>query len=116
MGEEDRVVVAAAVLATDNPDVELKNIAVTPARQGVGLGRQMLARVLEHAMSKGARRVVVGTGNSSFRELAFYQRNGFRIVAVSAGFFDDYHPAIVENGIACRDMVRLSIDLPQPRG
>ncbi len=109
--EDEGTILAVAVLEWHGTVAELKNIAVVEERQGTGLGRQMLAHVLAHAAEAGANRLEVGTGNSSFQELAFYQRNGFRIAGVVPGFFDSYQPAIVENGIACRDMVRLAINL-----
>jgi ribosomal protein S18 acetylase RimI-like enzyme len=116
VGQENGTIVAVAVLDRDSEgkDVELKNLSVAEDRQGQGLGRQMLAHVLDHAAkTEKATRVVVGTGNSTFQALAFYQRNGFRITGVIPNFFDEYIPAIVEDGIACRDMVRLALDLPR---
>ena len=55
--------------------------------------------------------VEIGTGNSSLDQLALYQKLGFRITGIVAGFFYDYPKPIVENGIACRDMVRLRVEL-----
>lgn len=60
-----------------------------------------------------AARLIVGTGNSSLGELAFYQKCGFRITGVIPGFFDSYDPPIIEDGIPCRDMVRLTLALRQ---
>lgn len=111
VGEERGTVIAVAVLVVSGAIAELHNIAVAEHRQGVGVGNCLLRHVLKYAAKKGVLRVNVGTGNSSFRELAFYQRNGFRVVGVIEGFFDDYLPPIVENGIVCRDMIRLRCDL-----
>ena len=71
----------------------------------------MLMHLIEHAVRTGAQRVEVGTGNSSIAQLAFYQRVGFRIVGVVPGFFDCDQPPIIEDGIPCRDMVRLALEL-----
>jgi ribosomal protein S18 acetylase RimI-like enzyme len=111
VGEERGETIAVAVLERNGPEFELRNIAVAEAWQRRGLGRQMLKHVLAHAAAEGAARVTVGTGNSSLGQLAFYQRAGFRITSVMPGFFDGYEPPIVENGIACRDMIRLTMDL-----
>jgi hypothetical protein len=44
--------------------------------------------------------------------LALYQKCGFRIVGVDLDFFIRHYPEkIYENGIQCRDMIRLSLDL-----
>lgn len=111
IGEEEDTIIAVAVLCIGDTEAELKNIAVIEEREGQGFGRQLLQHVIHHARAAGLQRIVVGTGNSSLRELAFYQRNGFRIEGVIRGFFDGYHPPIIENEIACRDMIRLGLDL-----
>lgn len=109
LGDEDGHAIAVAVLELKDNEAELKNIAVAEGRLGIGLGRQLLTFVLAYAAEMKMDRVVVGTGNSSLRELAFYQRNGFRVVGVIEDFFADYAPPIIENGIRCRDMIRLAI-------
>ncbi len=111
VGVEDGGVVAVAVVGFENPAAELKNIAVAANRRRGGLGRRMLAHVLNYASEAGISRVTVGTGNSSLPQLAFYQKIGFRVVGVIAGYFDGYRPPIFEDGIPCRDMIRLAIDL-----
>jgi GNAT superfamily N-acetyltransferase len=79
--------------------------------QGV-VCRRLLGHAIGLAESKGARVIDVGTGNSSFAALAFYQRSGFRIVGVVPDFFRDNYPEpIVENGIRCVDMIRLRLVL-----
>jgi ribosomal protein S18 acetylase RimI-like enzyme len=91
---------------------ELMNIAVREELRGIGLGRWMLGHAIGLAESKGARTIDVGTGNSSFGALAFYQRNGFRIVGVVPDHFvDHYSDPIFENGIQCRDQLRLQLAL-----
>ncbi len=96
----------------DSECIELMNIAVREDCQGQGLGRWLLGHALGLAESKGARRVEVGTGNSSLANLAFYQRGGFRIVGVVPNFFTDNYPdPIIEDGIVCRDMVRLAFEV-----
>ena len=93
---------------------EVMNIAVRDDFRGKGLGRWLLGHAIGVAESKGARVIEVGTGNSSFAKLAFYQRSGFRITGIIRDYFvDNYPQAIVENGIPCRDMVRLTLELTQ---
>ena len=54
----------------------------------------------------------LGTGNSSIRNLAFYQKVGFRFQSVLRDFFVEYYEEpIFENGIPCKDMVILDMDL-----
>ncbi|MGX8177137.1 GNAT family N-acetyltransferase [Exiguobacterium artemiae] len=56
--------------------------------------------------------IEIGTGNSSIGQLALYQKCGFRIVGVDLNFFlRHYEEDIIENGIRCTDMIRLSQDV-----
>lgn len=92
--------------------VELLNIAVDANCRGRGYGKSLLAEAIGRARALGAREMTVGTGNSSIGQLAFYQKAGFRIVGVDRDYFTRNYPeAIEENGIPCRDLVRLSLVL-----
>jgi len=108
----DRVIGVYA-LARHEPTVfELMNIAVAEDYQRIGLGRWLLGHAIGLAESKGARTVEVGTGNSSFDALRFYQRAGFRIVGVWPEYFvRNYPDPIVEDGLPCLDMIRLRLEL-----
>jgi len=108
----DAVIGIYALRREDATHFELMNIAVADAYQGTGLGRRLLGHAIGLAESKGARFIDVGTGNSSFDALRFYQRNGFRVVGVVPDYFTDhYDEPIVEYGIRCADMIRLRLVL-----
>ena len=109
----DGEAIAVYALARNAPThFELMNIAVREDFQGCGLGRRMIGHALGLAESKGARVVDVGTANSSLEGLAFYQRNGFRIIGVDPDFFTRHYPEpIFENGIQVRDRVHLRLEL-----
>lgn len=115
VGTESGEAVAVAILEIRGEEAELHNIAVAEDRQRNGLGRRLLRVVVDLATSKGVQRLLVGTGNSSLGALLFYQKNGFRVVGVIPGFFDADQPPIEENGIPCRDMIRLGLDLNPTR-
>ena len=92
--------------------MELKNIAVSSDSQGQGIGKLLLAHAVETAREMGAKRLEVGTGNSSLDQLAFYEKAGFRRTRVDVGFFlRNYNEPIFENGMQCTDMIFLSQDL-----
>ncbi|WP_192869532.1 GNAT family N-acetyltransferase [Lentibacillus sediminis] len=92
--------------------IEIMNIAVAEKEQGKGLGKQLLAHAIEQARKQGFKQVQIGTGNSSIGQLALYQKCGFRITKIERGFFtDNYEEEIIENGIICRDMLRLVMEL-----
>lgn len=109
----DNEAVGVYVLINLSPDtVELKNIAVDKKYQGKGIGKQLVLDTINKAKSKGAKRIEVGTGNSSLSQLALYQKCGFRIIGVEKNFFTKYYKEeIIENGIKCVDMIRLAIEL-----
>jgi len=92
--------------------VEVKNIAIKEEAQGQGYGKRLLQYALDFCQRQGYERVLVGTGNSSLNALAFYQKAGFRCLSVRRNFFiDQYDEPIFENGIQCRDMILLDLDL-----
>lgn len=113
VAESDGNVVAVYVLLPTRPEtVELVNIAVSESLHGQGLGKRMVMHAIDTARQQGYRTIEIGTGNSGVVQLALYQKCGFRITGVDIDFFTrHYEEEIIENGIPCRDMVRLSQDL-----
>lgn len=88
--------------------VEVKNIAVAESARGQGYGKKLLRHALAEAERLGFSKVEIGTGNSSLDQLALYQKCGFRVDSIDRDFFTRNYPEpIIENGIVCRDMIRL---------
>ncbi len=109
----------AVVLAIDqDADVaELRVVAVAEPVQGTGVGTMLVNTVLCVLGGRGIRRVVVGTASSGVRQLAFYQRLGFRLAHVERDYFvpaRGYAADLSENGIPSRDMVWMDRDLAAP--
>nr|WP_106779249.1 GNAT family N-acetyltransferase [Lysinibacillus timonensis] len=113
VGEMEQKIVGVYVLLPTRPaTVELVNVAVVEEKHGRGLGKQLVLHAVEVAKSKGFKTIEVGTGNSSIGQLALYQKCGFRIMGVDIDFFIRHYPEeIFENGIQCKDMIRLVQDL-----
>ncbi|NBJ67873.1 MULTISPECIES: GNAT family N-acetyltransferase [Clostridia] len=108
----EKVVGVYVLLPTRPSTIELINIAIAEEEQGKGYGKKLIADAIQKAKEKKCRIMEVGTGNSSIGQLAMYQKCGFRITGVDKDFFvKHYSEPIVENGILCTDMIRLSIDL-----
>lgn len=99
--------IGLVALAFDGDSCELKIIAVGARWQGRGLGKRLVESAIDHAAQRGARSMLVGTGNSSISQIAFYQKCGFRMSHVKRDHFADYPEPIFENGIRCRDMLYL---------
>lgn len=108
--EIDKQTVGVFVLLKISSDtIELINIAVDEKFQGRGMGKALVKDAIQIAKDMGYKTIEVGTGNSSIDQLALYQKCGFRITGVDKDFFiRNYEEEIFENGIKCRDMVRLS--------
>jgi GNAT superfamily N-acetyltransferase len=106
----------AAVLTIDRSDsaTELRAVAVAESEQGTGLGSWLVSEVCDRLRDRGIRRVVVGTATSGVRQLAFYQRLGFRLERIERDFFtaEKGYPAdLSENGIPTRDMAWMDREL-----
>lgn len=109
---EDDIVGVVVALPTRPQIWELVNVAVAPDRRGCGIGRTLIQVAVKQAKAAGAQILEIGTGNSSLWQLRLYQSLGFRIVGVDVDFFTRHYPEpIVEDGIPCRDMIRLRLDL-----
>ena len=113
VGEEVGQVIGVYVLVETKLDtIELINVAVAKDSSGKGFGKQLVMNAIEQARIKGYKVIEVGTGNSSIGQLALYQKCGFRIDGIDKDFFlQHYSEDIWENGIQCRDMIRLSQQL-----
>lgn len=98
------------LLATRPHTVEIMNIAVEETLQGKGIGQQLLQHAIQTSKELGYRIVEIGTGNSSISQLYLYQKCGFRMVGIDKDYFTHhYNEPIFENGLPCRDMVRLQL-------
>lgn len=106
-------VVGEYVLLPTRPfTMELVNLAVDEKFQNRGIGKLLIRHAIETAKKQKASVLEVGTGNAGIGQLALYQKCGFTITSVDFDFFrKHYAEPIFENGIECRHMIRLSMDL-----
>lgn len=96
----------------DESAVEIKNIAVNDRFQGNGIGTRLLRHAIERSKENKFKRIIIGTGNSSLRQLYLYQKAGFRITQIRPDFFvENYEEEIWENGLQCRDMLILTMEI-----
>ena len=86
---------------------EIEYIAVAPMQRGKGSGKAIMAALLAEARLRNVRAVLVGTGNSSWDTIAFYQKCGFRMDHVRKDYFHYIHPPLIEDGIRLQDMLVL---------
>jgi len=94
---------------------EVTSIVADPPRSGIG--SQLMDQVTVEARRAGCRSARLTTTNDNLDALRFYQRRGFRLVAVRPGAVDDARrdvkpeiPEIGSHGIPMRD--ELDLELP----
>jgi len=109
--DDDGELIGAATMQWRDDPCEIMELAVAPDRQGQGIGRQMVAWLVDEARLRGKTAVLVGTANASIGNIVFYQRCGFRIDQVRKDYFWYYRKPIYENGIQIRDMLVFRYDL-----
>ncbi len=99
-------------LETKPKTIEIMNIAVKEKSQNKGIGKQLLLHVIDEIKKGSANTIEIGTGNPGVVQMLLYQKCGFRIIGIDFYFFRNNYPEkIYENGIECRDMIRMRIDL-----
>jgi ribosomal protein S18 acetylase RimI-like enzyme len=113
IGDDSRAVGIVLTIAAEE-GVELKAVAVDASQRNRGVGRRMLAAVLDELRRRGVRRAIVGTANAGIGQLAYYQKAGFRLLRIERDFFSPArgYPAVMgDNGIRLRDMVWMDQEL-----
>lgn len=111
--DSDGLPVGICVLLRTRPfTMELVNLAVCTDFQRRGVGRSLIEYAKHKSRSERCTVLEVGTANAGTGQLAFYQKCGFEIDGIDRDFFRRNYPEpILENGIECRHMVRLRIEL-----
>ncbi|MDC7124336.1 MAG: GNAT family N-acetyltransferase [Spirochaetales bacterium] len=100
------------VMETKAQTMEVMNLAVKEELHNKGIGKQLLLYVIEEIKKSDIKTIEIGTGNPGVVQMLLYQKCGFRIVGIDFDFFRRTHPErIYENGIECRDMIRMRIEL-----
>ena len=76
------------------PDADVQTIAVAPDAQGSGVGRLLLAHLIDHARDADCRRLhlEVKAGNPAMR---LYEKFGFETVRVRPRYYPDFTDAVV---------------------
>jgi GNAT superfamily N-acetyltransferase len=113
----DDVIGHLQLVDTDRPgEFEIKNMAVREDRQGSGVGARLVRAALERVVAERGTVLLVATGAADVGNLRFYQRQGFRMLAVERDAFTPatgYPAGIRVDGIELRDRVWLDYRLPR---
>lgn len=85
---------------------EVMNLAVEEKSRGKGVAKRLLKAVDTKMIPLGAKKLIIGTRNSSIEKLGLYQKFGFRISEIEKDYYvNNYKEDIWENGILCRDRI-----------
>ncbi len=92
--------------------LEIKNLAVVPSFQKRGLGKNLILFAENFAKANGYTKLRICTGNTSFHQLALYQKLGFQKKDKIPNFFLAQYPEpIFENGMQCKDLIVMEKEL-----
>lgn len=108
---DGRLAGAAVVRWEEVEPSEIVYIAVAADVRGRGYGKQILHTLQEELCRRRGHTLLVGTANTAFENMAFYQKCGFRLFEIRRDYFAYIEPPISEHGIVLRDMVVLRFDL-----
>ncbi|MBC6296945.1 GNAT family N-acetyltransferase [Listeria sp. FSL L7-1517] len=105
----EKTIGVICLLPLNKHQLEIMNIAVLQPFQNKGIGKKLLEKAFDFAKSHHFSEIIVKTGNSSINQLAFYQKNGFRMQQIIPDYFSDHYPeqVIIENDIPCLDQIIL---------
>lgn len=101
--EQDGQIGAYAILMPLVDEAELLNIGVAAGQQRRGMGRAMLAGMLEAARKKKLRCVFLEVRASNAAALALYRSAGFMQIGVRRGYY--------KNGVGAEDAITMACEL-----
>jgi N-acetylglutamate synthase-like GNAT family acetyltransferase len=96
---------------------ECEIVSLNSRIPSVGIGTSLLEAVSNKAQEEGCQRVWLITTNDNVQALRFYQKRGFRLVAVHRNAVDESRkikpeiPILGESGIPIRDEIELEMIL-----
>ena len=94
---------------------EMEVLTLNSVLEGAGIGSSLMLDAIEEARTRGCHRIWLTTTNDNIRGLRFYQRLGFRMIAVNTGVVDEARkikpqiPEVGQDGIAIHDEIVLEL-------
>ncbi|AZA82564.1 GNAT family N-acetyltransferase [Chryseobacterium lactis] len=105
-------VAVMALYKNSDIELEIKNIAVIEAYRSKGIGSILIQKAKEIAKENHYKTMTVGTSDTGFQQIRFYEKNGFIKKGIRKNFFVENYPSpIYENGLQMRDMIILEYTL-----
>ena len=89
-GDPERGIAAYAAFEVVLDEMHIHTLAVHPLERSRGLGRRLLASILDLGVRRGAGLALLEVRQSNWAALALYRSFGFQSVAVRRGYYE--HP------------------------
>ncbi|TLG80235.1 GNAT family N-acetyltransferase [Vagococcus zengguangii] len=105
------IMILSPMSTKDKSSLEIKNISILADFQHQGHGTFLLNYAINYANNKNYQALYIGTGTTSFSQLALYQTHGFRFDEIKKDFFCAYPEPIIENNLRLYDMILLKKEL-----
>ncbi|MBB6332757.1 ribosomal protein S18 acetylase RimI-like enzyme [Chryseobacterium sediminis] len=97
-----------ALYKKSNSELEIKNVAVIESYRSEGIGGILMDKAKEIAKENHYKTLTVGTSDTGFQQIRFYEKNGFIKNGILKDFFIKNYPVpIYENGLQMKDMILL---------
>lgn len=97
-----------ALYKKSNSELEIKNVAVIESYRSEGIGGILMDKAKEIAKENHYKTLTVGTSDTGFQQIRFYEKNGFTKNGILKDFFIENYPVpIYENGLQMKDMILL---------
>lgn len=108
LNDNIRDIAVMALCKNSDKELEIKNMAVISDFRSQGIGTVLIDKAKEIARQNHFYSLIVGTSDTGFQQIRFYERNGFVKKEIRKDFFIQNYPTpIFENGIQMRDMIIL---------
>lgn len=111
---DDQIV---GVLTYHVSDGAMEILTLNSTLEGKGIGSALILCTIEKARSVGCHRIWLTTTNDRLRAIGFYQRIGFRMVAINLGAVDEARktkqriPDVGERGIPIHDEIVMELTI-----
>ncbi|SEH39185.1 GNAT family N-acetyltransferase [Chryseobacterium culicis] len=103
-----------ALYKKSTTELEIKNVAVIESYRSKGIGSILMNKAKEIAKENHYKTLTVGTSDTGFQQIRFYEKNGFIKSGILKDFFTDNYPEpMYENGVQMKDMVLLTHHLTE---
>ena len=99
----------------DNTEMEI--LTLNSTLEGERIGTSMMLEAIETARRLGCERICLTTTNANLRAIGFYQRLGFRLVAINPDVVDEARktkpeiPETGESGIPIHDEIVMELQI-----